>query len=568
MILQALYDYYWILESEGKIPTKGFEFKKPSFCVVLNKDGKIKRIDDLKGSGRTTEVPKLHAPRTRASVPRFLCDNADYALGLGSFENFCSFRELNMELVERVPGAEPFRKFLLTWNPYDDDGIFEDYREIMQQDKGIVVFQIKGDSEFLHEKQAVKDLWQEYYFDKQKEGQPEMFCLITGEHTKIRNLHPKVSGIGDQGSAPLISFNENAFVFDGSTPHSSPIGIEAAEAYSDALSYLADNQETYINIAGTKIIFWAKNPGNNEENFFSLALTNKIPNTETDWELIGTLRDLFDRGRKGEEIRGELPGIDENAKFYVLGIERGYRPAIQFFHVNDFGEIVEKVWQHHRDMALVKNYESDPDIIPIRQILLETCPTKTEKKVIPPSLSRALLDAVLTGSMYPRGLLEKVLRRIQKGEEGGEYVKASIIKAYLNRKNRLQNTGRREIKMGLDYENHNVGYLLGRLFAVVEVAQKYAINPQRSIKEKKIATASKKPNMAFPQILGKLQHYVKKIGNNYYDKQAENILQHIEEIPVNLDIEEQGEFFLGYYHQKKHLYTPKEEKEKEVVSNE
>ena len=114
----------------------------------------------------------------------------------------------------------------------------------------------------------------------------------------------------------------------------------------------------------------------------------------------------------------------------------------------------------------------------------------------------------------------------------------------------------------LDKDNTNQGYLCGRLFAVLENLQ-YAANKQDSIRSGYMNAASSTPSAVYPTIL-KLSnsHYCKLAKDkkglaNFFDNQKGEILGMIQDFPDTLDLNDQGRFFLGYYHQKNH----KEEKE-------
>lgn len=107
----------------------------------------------------------------------------------------------------------------------------------------------------------------------------------------------------------------------------------------------------------------------------------------------------------------------------------------------------------------------------------------------------------------------------------------------------------------LDKENTNIGYLCGRLFAVMDNLQ-YAANKQDSIRSSYMNAASSTPASVFPTIL-KLSnsHYDKTAKDNkglaiYFDRQKQEIMSMIQSFPETLNLNDQSRFFLGYYHQK------------------
>ena len=81
--------------------------------------------------------------------------------------------------------------------------------------------------------------------------------------------------------------------------------------------------------------------------------------------------------------------------------------------------------------------------------------------------------------------------------------------------------------MAYNPEEKRIGYRLGCLFAVLEKLQSDANPGQRVVAEKRIA----------------------------------GIMEDINEFPTHLNLEEQGLFAIGYYHQRQALFTkqPKEQ---------
>lgn len=116
-------------------------------------------------------------------------------------------------------------------------------------------------------------------------------------------------------------------------------------------------------------------------------------------------------------------------------------------------------------------------------------------------------------------------------------------------------------------------YVLGRLFAVLEIIQKSA-NPgiKATIKDRYFTSAASTPASVFPLLLSLAQHHLKKIdggGKVYYDKLLTDIQNMIltDHYPARQNLQEQGAFYLGYYHEKQSLYT-KKDKTEEVTDDE
>jgi CRISPR-associated protein Csd1 len=227
------------------------------------------------------------------------------------------------------------------------------------------------------------------------------------------------------------------------------------------------------------------------------------------------------------------------------------------------GDISEKIGQHFRDLSIVKQYENDPAFPGIRQILLETfinhkSKTKTNWDHLKPLLTGSIMRSILTGADYPRSLLSSVIGRI-RADQTINYLRAAIIKACLNRKKRITNNGQ-EVSMSLDKESTNIAYRLGRLFAILEKAQRDAIpGANATIKDRYSGSASTTPRVVFPQLLRLAQHHIQKAEHGVrLDKMIEEVMQGINTFPAHLSLDEQGVFYIGYYHQRNALFTKTE----------
>ena len=112
----------------------------------------------------------------------------------------------------------------------------------------------------------------------------------------------------------------------------------------------------------------------------------------------------------------------------------------------------------------------------------------------------------------------------------------------------------------LDKENTNQGYLCGRLFAVLDKIQEEA-NKQHSIRERYMNSASSTPAAVFPTILNLSNHHLEKLDNEgrkvNFEKLKQEIISKIDAdgFHSQLDLQDQGRFFIGFYHQRQDFFT-------------
>ena len=81
-------------------------------------------------------------------------------------------------------------------------------------------------------------------------------------------------------------------------------------------------------------------------------------------------------------------------------------------------------------------------------------------------------------------------------------------------------------------------------------------------------SASATPAMVFATILNLSGHHLEKLnagGQVFYEKLKQEIISKLDAngFPAHLDLQDQGRFFVGYYHQRQNFFTSKENKETE-----
>lgn len=119
------------------------------------------------------------------------------------------------------------------------------------------------------------------------------------------------------------------------------------------------------------------------------------------------------------------------------------------------------------------------------------------------------------------------------------------------------------ITVSLNKESTDIPYRLGRLFAVLEKTQSDSNKDLKStINSKYFSSASTTPAVVFPVLLKLAQHHITKSEWGFKSNQwIEEIVSDIDEFPAYLNLEDQGKFMLGYYHQRNAFFKKREESE-------
>ncbi|OPY14637.1 MAG: CRISPR-associated protein (Cas_Csd1) [Syntrophus sp. PtaB.Bin075] len=565
MILNSLNEYYHRLAADSAfdIPRLGFSRQKISFALVINRNGGLLQVVDIRGINGKKSVPKqLVVPEAVIKsvniAANFLWDNAGYVLGADTKGNperaertFSAFKELHNEIGGNLndEGMTAVLHFLDRWNPTEASSL--SYWEEIAAGANLV-FQLDGALEFIHDRPAVQDAWLRHYIEKASGVIAS--CLVTGGKKPIARLHPKIKGVrGSQSTgASIVSFNLDAFDSYGKKQsYNAPVGEDVAFYYSTALNHLLNiGSRQRIQIGDATTVFWTERDSPVE------GFLGMIFDPREDAGDVKEVRDFLEAlrdGKKPSDIG------DEELKFYILGLApNASRLSVRFWYVSTVKDVSEKIGWHFRDLSIVKSHENDPAYPGMWQLLRETA-AQRESKNINPLLAGSIMRSILTGSAYPQSLLTAVITRI-RSDQTINYLRAALIKAYLCRQFR-RNSIQKEVGMSLDKNSTNIAYNLGRLFAVLEKSQKEAIpGANTTIKDRYYGAASATPRMVFPQLLRLAQHHIQKAEyGRRNDKLIEEIIQSIQEFPAHLGLDDQGLFAIGYYHQRQAFFAKAEQ---------
>jgi len=258
--------------------------------------------------------------------------------------------------------------------------------------------------------------------------------------------------------------------------------------------------------------------------------------------------------------------------------------SIRYWLDTSFGELSERFARHWLDLQLdPPAWGTKPPSI--WSLLIQTTPRrknkegnfeKSKSEDIPPQLAGELMRSILTGQVYPKSLLAKLVGRIRSDGDIGK-LRVALIKAVLQRNSRIYGNTE-ELPMALNRDEPDIAYRLGRLFAVLEKAQQAAIpNLNATIRDRYYGGASSTPSSIFPMLMknyknhhsdlrkGKKAEWVKDAAKTawWLEEEIGQITSNFDStnpFPRTMNLEQQGRFVIGYYHQRftKHKDAPDE----------
>ncbi|MBI5635153.1 MAG: type I-C CRISPR-associated protein Cas8c/Csd1 [Nitrospirae bacterium] len=568
MILQALVKYY----GERMELPNGYQKKAIRFLIVLDEKGAFIGLDDTRtGEGRERRDRFCLVPREvkRAGIKAWeranlLWDTPAYVVGISSKDaaNASRKHQSFMKRLQDVIHVSAIDAGVASVVAFLNKGDFAALQQhsrwvdVLESD-GNLTFRLNGEDQLVCERTAVRKA-----LAKQSLGNDGVLkdrCLITGETDEIAQLHNAIKGVrGAQSSgANIVSFNLPAFTSFGRVQgFNAPVGKSAEFAYITALNSLLDRDSRQkIQVGNATTVFWA----------------------EREHEMEGWFADFFGEPPKGSSNQdsagfkalieapktGALPILDDKTRFYVLGLApNASRIAIRFWYQGLVGEVAGHIRKHFDDISIVHG-PKDPEYLSLFRLLVSTA-MQSKADNIPPNIAGDFMKAILAGTPYPQTLLSSAIRRC-RAEQNVTYPRAALIKAVLVRKNRRNEQNTKEVGMSLDTSNTNPGYLLGRLFAVLERAQEQAspgINA--TIRDRFSGAASSTPVAVFPHLMRLKTHHIAKIDNKGAAVNLEKLIQEIMDkvdssnaFPPHLALDNQGRFWVGYYHQRQDFFKKK-----------
>lgn len=579
MIINDLANAYdkLIKDASCEINQSGFCYGLIENLVIIDEDGKLCEIITVSDPIRE-KIPENLCPG--GVKKNLLYDTFEYFFGLelsdskfavaidgkskDKVSKYENFKNANLELLKNLDCkmATAITKFLVNWNPNDNLNnlvFFETHEndELKPKKyKGYFAFCLLNVNNKSYLEKTIIEKIEENIAYKSKDIKANGVCCITGEITKIADKHKSFSGSQnylisvDNGTKSFHSYGKN-WCYD------SPVSEEIMNKYTAVLNYFyRSGSKNKVSFGEDVLMFWADSNKDYQDDI--LLLLGQTPTQDENSEIENKICSALDQIKQG--ITPTVFITENDTKFYLLLLSKNSaRFTVKTYYRTTFGTLRDNVLKHYLDMEIVGIDKP----IPIWQILNSTVSSTSSSKPNP-NFNSTLTNSIINNKMYPTAMFSEIILRIKTDNSNKPIIgyltnnRISFIKAYLVRKNRLENK-KEDIKMSLSIENKDEAYLLGRLFAVMEKTQQDAIPGLNStIKDRYFASACSTPASVFPTLLVGYQNHIGKLerGKGRYEKLVLEIIDKLgETMPKQLDLDSQGRFIIGYYQQVKSLWT-------------
>jgi len=172
-----------------------------------------------------------------------------------------------------------------------------------------------------------------------------------------------------------------------------------------------------------------------------------------------------------------------------------------------------------------------------------------------------LWNTALKNTPLPLWILTKALQRTRLDKYGVTANRAALIKLILNRNNK---GGGFMIQENMEDGGKPAAYVCGQIFAKLESIQYAALGDRNAgIRERYFTYAMTSPAAAFGRLFNLSSKHFTKVKSEKpglavtLDKELQELCKNLDiaRFPANFTLEEQGQFAIGYYHQRQKQFS-------------
>lgn len=452
-----------------------------------------------------------------------------------------------------------------------------DDNKIKKKVTGNIGFRLQAEAVRIHEKPEVLNAVISKY-ELLQQGQlagATRQCSVCGKNNyPVEDIpHGMIKNVpdGQKAGCALVSYNENAFEsYELKGNRNSSVCTNCAKTYVEGLNWLLSSgneipvtdkkgktkpQFRYSNRrkfgSDTAMVFWTRN---------NQAL-DEIDQLEA--PSAADVAKMIDSLASGKEKDARYL---EPERFYSCTLSgAAARIAVRDWIETSLGDFRTSIALWFRDIAIDK-YDFDQEKVITHYStfydLARSCQRKNsdgsydKDDTATARVASSIWKAALQNISIPLWILTKVLQRARLDKYGVSAERAALIKLILNRNNK---GGGFMITENTVQGDRPVAYVCGQIFAKLESIQYAALGDRNAgIREKYFTYAMTSPAAAFGRLFNLHSKHFTKLKSEKpglavtLDKELQGLCKDvdIQKFPQLFLLEEQGQFAIGYYHQK------------------
>ena len=381
---------------------------------------------------------------------------------------------------------------------------------------------------------------------------------------------------GQPSGCALVSYNENAFesyALKGND--NSSICTNCAKTYVEGLNWLLS--------AGNEIVV-KNNKGKEKRNSATQTgrISDRIPlwssgrakiknyrkSTNLKLPIRTTWQGLLNLSHRVQRRDSRYLEPDQFYSFTLSG--SAARIAVRDWIETSLHDFRRSIAQWFQDIAIAE-YDGDLKELKTHYARLYDLARSCQRRNNDGSYDREdaslarvaayLWNAALKNTSLPLWMLTKVLQRARLDKYGVTADRAALIKLILNRNNK---GGGFMITEKMEEGRKPVAYVCGQIFAKLESIQYAALGDRNAgIRERYFTYAMTSPAAAFGRLFNLNSKHFTKLKSEKpglavtLDKELQELCKDIDisRFPATFTLEEQGQFAIGYYHQRQKQFS-------------
>ena len=578
--------------------------------VVLDINGNLKigRIRNLDAGESDTLIPTTENSASRAGAviaPHPLCDEVSYcAPGSLPSEKFSAYIDLLSSWAESMyahPKSQAVLNYVNKLTLRDDliqAGVFpltftnkKGQKTKIADEKVFIrwrIEKVESPCSGTWQDSSLIQSWQD--FDRTSNPSNGV-CMVTGQSSRIAKKHARfVRYPGDGGK--LISTNDSdGYTFrgkftDGKDDYGKQaytIGFDATQKAHNALRWLINRQGYRKDYQA--IVSWAVSGASLPDPIKSSFDLLEIDCSDTNESKASISTDQNFALRLKKAIAGYSTTLEPNEDVVVIGLDSATpgRMAISFYRELKGSDFLARVEAWHTRYAWHQNYGKETRFIgaPAPPDIAEAAYGRRLDEKLRNATVERLLPCIIDGWNVPLDLVQCVTRRATNrvGLDHWEWEKVlgiacALLKGYHTERN---------YQMSLELERKNRDYLYGRLLAIADSIEGYALSSTDEGKKRETTAGrlmqrfADRPFSTWRTIELALKPYEARMQAGS-DKSVATLIKRrklLDDVMSALDslgdrtsdAPLSGEFLIGYHSQRKDFW-PSADAEKKAAENE
>lgn len=441
--------------------------------------------------------------------------------------------------------------------------------------------------------QSLQQSWIDY---EAANGGEAGFCYVSGGITPLATNHPaKLRHTGDK--AKLISSNDSSgFTFRGKfleSTQATGVGFEVTQKAHNALRWLISRQG--VKNGDQVIVAWAisgkKIPNPVADPFdFDDDDDSSIIEADPDNQADKNTDNLNLSSNLGQrvalklklKIKGYQQALGKTEQLSIMAIDSAtpgrmgvtyYQECLSeayFSNLNAWYENFSWYQRYSKEISQPIGKKPKTQVIwpispPAPYVIAQAAYGKTLTDTLKKNIYARILPCIAEGCAFPVDVVNLCIARACNPNSGEHWewernvgVACALYRGYFSRHPKTEK--RRSFDMALDLNNHSRNYLYGRLLAIAEDLEQYALyiaEEKRSTNaERYMQVFSERPFSTWPKIYMALTPYKDRLKNKhedfvfFHEKEIMEIKDKFLRDEFLDDSKLSGEFLLGYHCQK------------------